>query len=227
MADADDKEKKQDQQDSNAQDPGDEPQSKNVEPEKTGEEQEKSGERAEKTDRKASTGGILQWVITAAAVLLFAVAGFALGRLLKGSPPPEPETADQDESSQQIESDQLEDLIVDDASADSQNTWHFPLEPAVANLDVPGVTRYVRATLILEISPQVDQKKGEALLKQKTPLLKDWLTIYLASLSLEDIRGDRNLKRIQSHILDSFNEKLFPDAKPQIKKVLFQEFAIQ
>lgn len=227
MADTDDTEKKQDQQDSNAQDTGDEPQGKNVEPEKTDEEQEKGGEQAEKTDRKASTGGILQWAITAAAVLLFAVAGFALGRLLKGSPPPDPETADQDESSQQIEPNQIQDLLVEDSSADSEKNWYYDLEPAVANLDVPGVTRYVRAALTLEISPEVDAQKGTVYLQQKTPLLKDWLTIYLASLSLEDIRGDRNLKRIQSQILDSFNEKLFPDAKPQIKKVLFKEFAIQ
>ncbi len=226
MADADDTEKKEGRQDPNAQSPGDEPQSKSIDPEKTGEEQEKSGERAEKTDRKASTGGILQWVITAAAVLLFAVAGFGLGRLLKGSPPPD--TPDQDESSQQIEPDQIQDLLVVDSSADSEKNWYYDkLGPVVANLDVPGVTRYVRAALTLEISPEVDQKKGEIYLEQKKPLLKDWLTIYLASLSLEDIRGDRNLKRIQSQILDSFNEKLFPDAKPQIKKVLFKEFAIQ
>ena len=157
--------------------------------------------------------------------MLFAGAGFGLGRLLKGSPPPE--TADQDESSQQIEPDQIQDLLMEDSSADSEKNWYYDLEPAVANLDVPGVTRYVRAALTLEISLEVDPKKGTVYLEQKTPLLKDWLTIYLASLSLEDIRGDRNLKRIQSQILDSFNEKLFPDAKPQIKKVLFKEFAIQ
>ncbi|UCF44446.1 MAG: flagellar basal body-associated FliL family protein [Planctomycetota bacterium] len=225
MADADDIEKKEDRQDSNAQNPGDEPQNKNIEPEETGEEPTKPGERAEKTGRKASTGGILQWIITAAAIVLFAGAGFGLGRLLKGSPPPE--TADQDESSQLIEPDQIQGLLAEDSSADSEKNWYYDLEPAVANLDVPGVTRYVRAALTLEISPEVDPKKGTVYLEQKTPLLKNWLTIYLASLSLEDIRGDRNLKRIQSQILDSFNEKLFPDAKPQIKKVLFKEFAIQ
>ena len=59
------------------------------------------------------------------------------------------------------------------------------------------------------------------------PILTNWLTIYLASLSLEDIRGDRNLKRIQIQILDAFNEQLFPNQKPKIKRVLFKEFAIQ
>jgi flagellar basal body-associated protein FliL len=225
MADADDKEKKEEQQDSNAQNPADQPQNSNTETDNTDEEPTKPGERAEKTDQKASAGTILQWVITAAAVVLFAVAGFGLGRLLKGSPPRE--TADHEESSQPIQPDGTQDLLVEDSSADSENNWYYDLEPAVANLDVPGVTRYVRAALTLEISPEVDPKKGTVYLQQNTPLLKDWLTIYLASLSLEDIRGDRNLKRIQSQILDSFNEKLFPDAKPQVKKVLFKEFAIQ
>lgn len=214
MADTDDTGKKEDQQDSTAQSSDDQLASNNQET-----------KQQEQAAQKTSGGGTSQWIIIAAVVVFFAGAGFALGRFLKGSPPPQ--TSDQDESSQQIETDQLEDLIADDASVDSQNTWYYDLEPAVANLDVPGVTRYVRATLTLEISPQVDQNKGAALLAQKTPLLKNWLTIYLASLSLEDIRGDRNLKRIQSQILDSFNEKLFPDAKPQIKKVLFKEFAIQ
>ena len=54
-----------------------------------------------------------------------------------------------------------------------------------------------------------------------------WLTVYLASLHLEDIRGDNNLKRIQSQVMDAFNEKLFPDSKPKIKNVLFKEFAVQ
>ena len=57
--------------------------------------------------------------------------------------------------------------------------------------------------------------------------MTNWLTIYLASLSLGDIRGDKNLRRIQSQITDAFNEILFPDAKPQIENVLFKEFPIQ
>jgi flagellar basal body-associated protein FliL len=73
----------------------------------------------------------------------------------------------------------------------------------------------------------LQQKKGGAFLTEKNPILKNWLTIYLASQTVEDMRGDRNLKRIQSEILEALNEKLFPNAKPQIKRVLFKEFAIQ
>jgi len=90
-----------------------------------------------------------------------------------------------------------------------------------------GVTRYVRVALTLQISAEVDYKKGTAYLEEKNPLLKNWLTIYLASQTIEDMRGDRNLRRIQSEILDALNEKLFPDAKPRIKRILFKGFAIQ
>ncbi len=109
----------------------------------------------------------------------------------------------------------------------SQEGWYYDLEPVTANLDEPGVIRYVRAALTLEINSEVDQEKGRAFLNEKKPILTNWLTVYLTSLGLDDIRGDMNLKRIQSQILDALNEKLFPDSKPKIKRILFKEFAIQ
>jgi hypothetical protein len=53
------------------------------------------------------------------------------------------------------------------------------------------------------------------------------LTVYLSSLGLEDIRGDKNLRSIQSRVREVFNENLFPGAKPQIKNVLIKEFPVQ
>ena len=80
----------------------------------------------------------------------------------------------------------------------------------------------------MEISTDWEKSTGEIFIEEKKPRLKNWLAIYLASLTLEDARGDKNLKRIQLQILDAFNEMLFPDAKPQIKRILFKEgFAIQ
>ena len=154
-------------------------------------------------------------------VVVCAGAGLGLGRLLAGSGTPETDEPSQEDTSAQTE------LLKADSTTGSKKTWYYDLEPVVANLDVPGVTRYVRAALTLEVNSQVNEKDGRELLDNKRPVLTNWLTIYLASLSLEDIRGDRNLKRIQSQILDAFNEKLFPDASPQIKHILFKEFAIQ
>jgi hypothetical protein len=50
------------------------------------------------------------------------------------------------------------------------------------------------------MSPALNEKKGIILLEEKKPVLTNWLTIHLAGLTLEDIRGDRNLKRIQLQI---------------------------
>ncbi len=179
--------------------------------------------KAEKSDGKGLVSRFLPLIIMAVVVVVCAGAGFGLSRLLAG-----PGTDQTAEPAQKDEPAQAEDLKADDSSAaEHQKSWYYDLEPVVANLDEPGVTRYVRATLTLEISPEVDQKKGIAFIEEKKPLLTNWLTIYLAGLGLEDIRGDRNLKHIQLQILDAFNERLFPDARPGVKKILFKEFAIQ
>lgn len=177
----------------------------------------------DKSQKTGKIGGLLPWIIMAVIIIVCAGSGFAVGRLFGSADP-----ADTDESTEQDQLTQTEQLKADDSKKESQATWYYDqLEPVVANLDEPGVTRYVRASLTLEIDSGIDQKKGIAFLESKKPLLKNWLTIYLASLTLEDIRGDSNLKRIQSQIRDAFNEKLFPDSKPQIKYILFKEFAIQ
>jgi flagellar basal body-associated protein FliL len=170
-------------------------------------------------------GGRLLWIITAIVVIAGAGAGFGLGRLLGSSGKAEPGQSPEGNQTQP------ENLIVDTtdpAGSKSKGTWYYDqFEPVVANLDEPTVTRYVRVTLIMEIDAQVDKKKGTALIEKNKHSLTNWLTIYLAGLSLEDIRGESNLKLIQSEIVDAFNEKLFPDAKPWVKRVLFKEFAVQ
>ena len=176
---------------------------------------------AEKADDKASGLGLFLWIVLAGAVIIFAAAGFIGGRMLGGSRSSEPEEATADKQTAELAELQVEN------PGKGAKVWYYDLDPVVANLDEPGVTRYVRATLTLAISPEADTGKTTAYLNEKKPLLTNWLTIYLASLRLEDIRGDKNLRRIQSEVLDTFNEKVFPDAKPRIEKVLFKEFAIQ
>ncbi len=221
MADTDDKEEQKDSEDKSS----DKEEQKDSE-DQSGDTEEQKDSEDQSSDKKASGGGILLWIILAVVIALCAGAGFGLSRLLAGSRTP----ATGAEPTQQDESAQAKDLKADApdlSGGDSRKSWYYSLESVVANLNEPGVTRYVRATITLEINPEVDEKKGTAFLEEKNPLLTNWLTIYLAGLGLEDIRGDRNLKRVQSQILDAFNEKLFPDAKPQIKHILFKEFAIQ
>ena len=179
-------------------------------------------EKTESSDKKSLVGRFLPWIIMVVVVVLFAGAGLTLGRMFAGSSTPQnPGDSQQDQSAQ------VDNLEAKGSAADTQKTWYYDLEPVVANLNVTDVTRYVRASLTLEVSSEVDEQKGTAFFDEKKPILTNWLTVYLASLGLDDIRGDMNLKRIQSQVLDAFNEKLFPDSKPKIKSILFKEFAVQ
>lgn len=184
------------------------------------EQQEESDSVVELNPGKSMFGRLLPWVVLGGVVLFCAGAGFGLGRLFAGSRA----AAEALPKEQQ----QAGELAADDASADDAGkTWYYDLDPVVANLNEPSVTRYVRATFTLELSNEMDKKKGTAFLDEKKPILINWLTVYLSSLRLDDIRGDKNLKSIQSHVCEAFNEKLFPDSKPQIKQVLIKEFPVQ
>ena len=191
--------------------------------EKKGQEEQQNPE-AEKSDKKSLITRFLPWVIMVIVVLICAGAGFSVGRFFAG-----PGTLEADVSGSGANEQSLtDDLKVDSDSADgSGKVWYYDLDPVVANLNEPSVTRYVRASLTLEMSADLGEKKGTTFLDEKKPILINWLTVYLSSLSLEDIRGDKNLKSIQSHVRDAFNEKLFPDSKPQIKQILIKEFPVQ
>jgi len=181
------------------------------------------GATADKPAEKGKGGSIVPWIIIAAVVVVTAVAGLVLGRLLAGAKPQAAAAAAPRAEQPQA----AEQLKPDKPGAAKEEVWYFDLEPVVANLDEPGATRYVRASLTLEMSSEISAEKGTAFLQQKKPLMTNMLTIYLAGLNLETTRGDKNLKRIQSDICDSFNERLFSNGKPLIKRILIKEFAVQ
>jgi flagellar basal body-associated protein FliL len=190
---------------------------------KEGQEKQKDT-KAEKSGIKSLIARFLPWIIMVVVVLVCAGVGFSVGRLFAGPGTPQADVSGSGADTQSL----THDLKADNDSADdSGKVWYYDLDPVVANLNEPAVTRYVRASLTLEMSADMDVKKGTALLEMKKPILINWLTVYLSSLSLEDIRGDKNLRSIQSHIRDAFNEKLFPDSKSQIKQVLIKEFPVQ
>jgi len=181
---------------------------------------------AQKSDKETSGSGILQWIIMAVVVLVCAGAGFGLGRLFAGYGQPQSPLPSQQTEPAPIPPAQK---TVEDAPAEnSKGIWYYnDLEPVAANLNVPNATRYVRVTLTLEISSDLAEEQGRKLLDAKKPALKNRLTLYLASLSIEDCTGTKNLMRIRSEILDAFNQELFPDSKPQIRKIYLKEFVIQ
>jgi len=188
-------------------------------PEKEEKKEKNNDKKTESGEKKSLIARFLPKVIIVVVVAIFAGAGFTFARLLAGSPT--------SQTTGGAEQGQSENMDAEDSGDGSQECWYYHMEPVIANLDVDDVTRYVKASLTLEVSIEVDEKEGTVFIDQKKPILTNWLTVYLASLHLEDIRGDSNLKHIQSQVMDAFNEKLFPDSKPHIKNVLFKEFAVQ
>ena len=187
------------------------------------ENEEVKNPEAEGGGKKSLIGKLLPWVILVVVVMFCAGAGFGLGRIFAGS-----RTQDAAISESQMENaSQKDNQNTDDSDEDSDDVWYYDLDPVVANLNEPSVTRYVSATLTLQLSAAWDQKKGVEILEQKKPILINWLTVYLSGLTLEDIRGDKNLKSIQATICQAFNDTLFPNSKPHIKQVLIKGFPVQ
>jgi flagellar basal body-associated protein FliL len=200
------------------------------------------------TKDKAEKGkgrSIVPIAIVAVIVLVAAGAGVGLSRLFAGGGGQKPaeEAATEKEASaekepskhaeksegkeKEGEKSKGEKSKSESAAIKGEDGWYFNLDPVVANLDEPGATRYVRAAFTLEMPAELSIEKGTAFLEQKKPLITNLLTIYLAGLNIDSIRGDKNLKRIQSDLCDLFNERLYPNSKPMIKRILIKEFAVQ
>ena len=144
---------------------------------KNQEQEQKEDTKADSGDKKSS-GGRLLWIIMAVVVIVSAGAGFGLGRLFGSS---QTDKADQSVEDGSAQSQDLKTDSTDLTAKEPQDNWYCDLEPVVANLNEPSVTRYVRVTLTLVMDSQVDQKKGTAFIEEKKPILTNWLTIYLAS----------------------------------------------
>jgi flagellar basal body-associated protein FliL len=186
---------------------------------------------------------MLAWLIMAAIVVVCAGSGLVLGKLFAKPQTKIVEANDQNSTTQSPVPEKPKKKPAakshggghgeggESKGNSALNGKYYNLDPVVANINEPGATRYVRLTLTLELDDSAELETIVQIIEEKKPVITNWLTIYLASLSLDDIQGDKNLKRIQGQILDSFNEKLLPDSKPDskpvIKSILFKEFAIQ
>jgi len=187
----------------------------------------KDEQKPKEESRKSSGVRLFTWLILAAVVIAGFAGGFALAQLLAGSDSASPiqGEAEGTQADANPENNAVNDMLIDKPK--DEKLWPFDIDPVIANLDEPGVTRYARVTITLQLSPQMDREKGTPFLEEKKPILRDWLTTYIAGLNLERVSGTRNLSRIKIEVRDAFNELLFPQAKPFIHDILFKEFAIQ
>jgi flagellar basal body-associated protein FliL len=187
-------------------------------------------EETEKNDRdkgqesqlkKGMVGKIVPWLVPVLAIVACASAGFFVGRLFGARGGARTAAA-----AEQTDPAEAAILAAPPETTDAAPTWYYHMDSVIGNLNEPGVVRYVRMGLTLEIGGMTE-KEGVPFLEQKKPLLKNWLTLYLNNLSLNDVRGERNLRQMQTQIADAFNQNLFPGAKPRIKRILFKELSIQ
>jgi flagellar basal body-associated protein FliL len=184
-------------------------------------EKEQDKTESVKVKSPSGKGGFFIWLILGAVVVAGATGGFALSQLMGGTGV----VAEVNAPAEQAPPEVFDPIK---AVQPGQKSWVYDkMDPIVANLDEPGVTRYVRVTVMLEMSPQMDPTSGAIFLDEKKVVLQDWMTTYLAGLSLEDVRGSRNLTRIKKEVLDQFNQILFDQGKPFAERVLFKEFAVQ
>lgn len=195
--------------------------------EQTEEQTEEQKETTKGKEGQSQGFTLYTWLILAGIVIAGATGGFALSQLLAGEKQSQPsltQTA-QDNQQQNPEVKSFDDMISDESKG--EKFWYYELEPVIANLDEPGITRYLRATITLELNSEMNQVTGITFFDEKTLIMRDWLTTYIAGLSLERIRGTRNLSRIKKEVRDHFNELLFPETKPFIHGIFLKEFAVQ
>ena len=109
---------------------------------------------------------------------------------------------------------------------DDKVQFHHDLEPIVVNLNEPQVTRYLRVVLSFAI---IDKDRSDAIetIEKNAEDMKNWLIVYLSDLSLEEVRGAKNINRVRREIQDSLNERLWPGKRPLIADVRLKEWIIQ
>jgi flagellar basal body-associated protein FliL len=186
-------------------------------------EQNEQKDQAKRDDAATKEKGqVLQWIIMIAVILLLGTVGYFLGSTLGYKPPTvEPGSQQPAQSTQQAS----QQLLVKDAS--KTKGWFYDLDPVATNLSDPGSTRYVRAVLTLEMSPEADKESGTKFLDEQKPVIANILNIYFAGLTLDQINSDKDMRRIQYELLEIFNETLYRDSKPLVEQVLFKEFGVQ
>ena len=105
-----------------------------------------------KTKQTLITGSIM-----VAVILIFALSGFLLAKVLIETLRPEPMVDTQVVGASPSGQSASEPKQV---RPGSDKTWFYDLDPMVANLNEPGATRYVSTTLTLEISESLNEERG-------------------------------------------------------------------
>lgn len=190
-----------------------------ADPEKT--EQEGPEKGPESQPKKSGGSKVVAWLVPLLVVAACAGAGFLVGRLF-GTRGSTQNLSAAEQAGQAAAPAQA----AFHTSTDAGPTWFYEMEPVIGNLNESGVVRYIRLGLTLEVGG-ISEKDGIAFFEQKKPLMRNWLMLYLSSLTPADVLGDKNGRQMQTRIADAFNQNLFAGTEGRIKQVLFRENSLQ
>jgi flagellar basal body-associated protein FliL len=171
---------------------------------------------AEEKQNGEKRKGLQRVIVLAGVVLIASVAGFLAATMVGGGA--------EEAVAETVEPEEIEELPEDANGKDEYSYHEFP--PVTVNLDEPRLARHVRAQPILAIKRDRFDAAVEKIEAKKLEL-NNWLTVYLAGCSLEEVRGSKNLNRIRREIREAFNEQLWPGRRPLIDHVLFKDFKVQ
>ena len=179
------------------------------------EETQSVGEALEQMPAQQGKGKGLIWLpVLGGIIVLASLAGFSVGRGLQGGEVSKP----------QATTEKVEESPQKTSAGDEFAYYEF--ESIAVSLNEPRMDRYLRIAIVLAFKEH-DGDTARELLTRKKPELKSWLTVFLSGRRLDDVRGDKNLNRLQREIQDALNQKLWSDSRPLIDHVLFKDLAVQ
>ena len=160
------------------------------------------------TDHRAGLS-LIALVLVAAVLLLAAVSGFMLGRLM---------------SSQETEA--AEEAAAEEVQEAAEYVF-LPFDMTVVNLADARLTRYLSVTLSLQVNRESSSAVRQVFESDRKAIFKNWLISHLSDKKLEEVKGSASLNELRREILDGFNSILAGHVKERIEAVLFEEFNVQ
>ena len=143
------------------------------------EEGKKENKKAEEEKKGgSSTNSLIGWVSTGLVAFVCAAGGYNVSSIFAES-----QSVDKKKNVSKADTEGIPEELVN-PNLETAETWTYSLEPVVANLNEPGVTRFIRMTVIVELSEKMDQTEGKIFLDEKKIYLRDWLQTYLAGQTI-------------------------------------------
>lgn len=96
----------------------------------------------------------------------------------------------------------------------------------VVNLAEPRLTRYLKVTITLEVTPKTEQFLARMTSDGRDALFKDWLVSHLSDKQLDDVKGTGAINRLRRELVEGFNRILQEFGDYQVEQVLFTELNV-